>query len=63
MTLDVPQTVAVCFLLNRRDKIFLFSLRAFRREVMLMPTLHDVLVAIVLAVNLVLEYIAKHKKR
>ncbi len=43
----------------RREQVFSPS---ERKEVMLM-NLHDGLVAIVLALNLLLEYIAQHRKR
>jgi len=53
-------TVAVAFFDFRREHIFL---PLNRREVMLMFTLHEILVAIIIALELLLEYIAQHKKR
>ena len=53
-------TVAVAFFDFRREHIFF---PPSRREVMLMFTLHEILVAIIVALELLLEYIAQHKKR
>ena len=51
--------VAVASFRLRREQVFSPS---ERKEVMLM-NLHDLVMAILLALNLVLEYIAQHKKR
>lgn len=50
--------VAVAFFRLRREQVFSPS---ERKEVMLM-NLHDLVMAALLALNLVLEYIAQHKK-
>lgn len=50
--------VAVAFFRLRREQVFSPS---ERKEVMLM-ILHDLVMAALLALNLVLEYIAQHKK-
>lgn len=60
MTLETPETVAVASSRLRREQVFSPS---EREEVMLMFDLHDCLVAALLALNLLLEYIAQHRKR
>ena len=52
--------VAVASFQLRREQVFSPS---EREEVMLMWNLHDCFMALLLALNLLLEYIAQHKKR
>ena len=58
-TRALPVGGGYSFRFFRREQVFSPS---ERKEVMLM-NLHDGLVAIVLALNLLLEYIAQHRKR
>ena len=58
-TRALPVGGGYSFRFFRREQVFSPSVR---KEVMLM-NLHDGLVAIVLALNLLLEYIAQHRKR
>ena len=53
-------SVAVAPLFHWREQIFLLPMR---KEVMPMFHLHELFVAIVLAINLMLEYIAQNRKR
>ncbi len=59
VTLETPKTVAVASFRLRREQVFSPS---ERKEVVLM-NLHDLAMAALLAINLVLEYIMQHKKR